>query len=160
MNSNTASGNSLMLFGVFGKKYLITNGWPNQLHWRHMNIIESQISASWPFFQRHAQAKKRENTSSSATLVLYEGNPSVTDGFPSQRASNAESVSMPCHHRVFHIFRCTNLNLNMNHLDSLKVSWHWWHISQLCHQLSSVYKVMISIFRTVAKYLTTGRYFF
>ena len=35
-----------------------------------------------------------------ALLVLCEGNPLVTSGFPSQRASNAESVSMLWHHHV------------------------------------------------------------
>ena len=34
----------------------------------------------------------------SASLALCGGNPPVTDGFPSQRASNAESVSIPWRH--------------------------------------------------------------
>ena len=36
----------------------------------------------------------------STLLALCEGKPPVTGGFPSQRASNAESVSMSCHHHV------------------------------------------------------------
>ena len=35
---------------------------------------------------------------SSTPLALCEGKPPVTDGFPSQRASNAEGVSMPWRH--------------------------------------------------------------
>ena len=55
----------------------------------------SIVCSSVFFFQ--AQIKK---TSKLHVTGLYEGNPSVTGGFPSQRASNAENVSIWSRHHV------------------------------------------------------------
>ena len=51
-------------------------------------------STTWLIFQQILQANSKEHQSS-ALLPLCEGNP---HGFPSQRDSNAESVSMSWHH--------------------------------------------------------------
>ena len=49
-----------------------------------------------PFVQLFHQADNNENT----LLTLCEGNPPVTGGFPSQMASDVDSVSMPWRHHV------------------------------------------------------------
>ena len=60
------------------------------------------------FVQQMVQAYTK---TSSDLLVIGVGNPPVTDGFPSQRASTAENVSMPwrCHSTVLkdNLWQCT-----------------------------------------------------
>ena len=49
-----------------------------------------------------------KGTSSSVLLPLCEGNPLVTSGFPSQRATNAENVSISWHHHDETLWRSSN----------------------------------------------------
>ena len=54
------------------------------------------------FFQPYVQTYIKESIN--AQLALCEGNPTVTGGFPSQRASNAENISISWrHHDVWSI---------------------------------------------------------
>ena len=55
------------------------------------------------FVEGNNSDKRNEN---SVSLSLYEENPSVTGGFPAQRASNVDIVSTPyCHHGVQLVLR-------------------------------------------------------
>ena len=63
------------------------------------------VSNHWPldcFFNSLFRVTSKK-TSKPLLLVLCEGNPPVTGGFPSQRASNMESVSMLWHHHDKHL---------------------------------------------------------
>ena len=64
------------------------------LQWRQIDIMESQ-NHRWLdcWFKRLLRL-----TSQPASLALCEGKPPVTDGFHSQRASNAEAVSIWLRH--------------------------------------------------------------
>ena len=59
---------------------LITYPYSNVLQWRHKNVMASRL-----FAQPFVQAQIKENIK--APRCLCEGNPPVTDGFPTQRAS-------------------------------------------------------------------------
>ena len=72
------------------------------LQWDQITVIETQITSvstvcsgvftfnnkAFPFERKHQR---------SASLGLYEGNPSFTSGYPSERASNTESISISWH---------------------------------------------------------------
>ena len=55
------------------------------------------ICSGWP----------QRNYQSSTSLALCEGNPLVTSGFPSQRASNAERISVPWSYHVISLLHQT-----------------------------------------------------
>ena len=55
-------------------------------------------SATRSFVQEFVQINSEENIKFRHYLSFFEGNLSVTDGFLSQRSSNAESVPMPWRH--------------------------------------------------------------
>ena len=61
-----------------------------------MSIMASQMTCNSLVCSSYQT--KRWEKNQSWLLVLYEGNPPVTDGFPSQRASNMESVFMSMSH--------------------------------------------------------------
>ena len=77
--------------GTEGRCYLSTI---ISLQWRQIDIMESQ-NHRWLdcWFKRLLRL-----TSQPASLALCEGKPPVTDGFPSQRAGNAEAVSIWLRH--------------------------------------------------------------
>ena len=52
------------------------------------------------FNQHHIQANTKENIKAPHYLALCEGNSPLTGGFPSQRASNAERVSISWYHNA------------------------------------------------------------
>ena len=52
------------------------------------------------FVQQSVQNKSKEKYQSYALLALCEGIPSVTDGFPSQRVSNVENISISWHQEL------------------------------------------------------------
>ena len=64
-----------------------------------MNVIVSQITGNLTVCPTLCSGYQQSKHQRSTLLALCEGNPPVTGGFPSQRASNAESVFMPwcCH---------------------------------------------------------------
>ena len=65
--------------------------------WRQMSIKASHFSGHSNVL--FAASNIKENIKARHYWPFCEGNPPVTDGFPSQRASNVESVSMAwCHH--------------------------------------------------------------
>ena len=72
-----------------------------QYHVWHISIksVMSHLKppAFWLFVQRSVQTEdpKKKKHQRIVLLAIGEGNPPVIGGFPSQRASNAESVSMP-----------------------------------------------------------------
>ena len=55
------------------------------------DFMPFQIAGDWTV----SPAACSGNHNSSALLALCDGNPSVIGGFPSQRANNGESVSIP-----------------------------------------------------------------
>ena len=70
------------------------------LQWHHMSIMAFQITGKVMFVQQLVHADIQENTTSPLYSFVVR-NPQVTsDGFPSQRASNVESISMSWHHHV------------------------------------------------------------
>ena len=81
-------------------------GRPAQNSWTSYSNHSPVTWASWHlkspanglFVQQSVLANLKGNTKP-ALLALYEGNPPVTSGFPSQRASNMESICISwCHH--------------------------------------------------------------
>ena len=60
-------------------------------HWRHISSIEFQSSTSRLFVQQLTEANSKENGKIHVSDPLW-GNLLVTNGFPSQKVSNAESV--------------------------------------------------------------------
>ena len=59
-----------------------------------MNTIASQITSPTIVYSR----RRSKKTSKIRVTGLYEGNSPVTGGFPAQRTSNAENVSMSWRH--------------------------------------------------------------
>ena len=64
------------------------------LLWRYMSAMASQISANSTVCLTVCFRKQWRAHTNSTLLAVCEGNPPVTGGFPSQRASNAETISM------------------------------------------------------------------
>ena len=63
-----------------------------------MSTMVSQITSNSTDYSTACSCLPQRNHQNSTLLALCEGNPPVTGGFPSQRASNAETVSIPwCH---------------------------------------------------------------
>ena len=58
---------------------------------------------TWPFVQQFVKGNNNENITYFVLVFLLEGNLSVTGEFPSQRASNVESVSMSWSHHDLEI---------------------------------------------------------
>ena len=56
------------------------------------------FSKHWLFVYSLFRLTSKETIKAPHYWPLCVGNPLVTSGFPSQRASNADSISMPCHH--------------------------------------------------------------
>ena len=73
-------------------------GLSESLQWCHMTLMAPKVTYSFPELQS-VLANIKENQSSTL-LALCERNPQVTGGFPSQRASDADSVSMSWPHHV------------------------------------------------------------
>ena len=73
-------------------------------------------------------------TSKLALLALCEGNPPVTGGFPSQRASNAEVISILldhddydwlCYHEIPPVSTiCSYIYVSSDVIDSINIDWH------------------------------------
>ena len=64
---------------------------------RNVYAMTSKSTATRLFIQHSvAQADSNRKHQSSALLAICEGNPPVIGGFPSQKASTAAYVSMPC----------------------------------------------------------------
>ena len=71
-----------------------------QLQWCHMSIMASHATGNC-LYNSFSRLTSKKNLSA-ALLAFCDGNPQVACRFPSQRASNAESVSMSwCHHVDF-----------------------------------------------------------
>ena len=99
------------------------------------------------FVEQFIQAYNIDNQSSSSLLVLCEGNPPVTGGFPSQRASNMVNVSMSWRHYANAFFKAIPC-LPWNDGSRCYTSWHvirlgcnwffpWEKSAKDCKQLSS-----------------------
>ena len=80
-----------------------------------MSTMASQITGFWTVCSADCSGTHQRKHQSSAWLTfamgihrwpngLCEGNPPVTGGFPPQRSSNAETVSIWWRHRVFDVF--------------------------------------------------------
>ena len=75
--------------------------------WCHINIKVSKINANLLF--NIVVSPTTKNYQSSALLALCEGNKAVTIRFLSQKASNAESVSMSWrHHKIYGVMCVAN----------------------------------------------------
>ena len=69
------------------------------LPWRHMSVMASQITDKATVCSTGCSVYHQGKYKIFALLALCEGNPSVTIGSPSQRASDAEHVPISwCHH--------------------------------------------------------------
>ena len=64
--------------------------WNITLRWCHMNILASEITSNLIVCSTACPSLQQRPHQSSASLALCEGNPLVTGGFPSQRASNVK----------------------------------------------------------------------
>ena len=62
----------------------------------HMSAMGSQITSPTTrvYVQQFVQFQERGERQSFALLAIYEGNPSVSNGFISQKASDEEFISM------------------------------------------------------------------
>ena len=66
-----------------------------------MNVMASNITGHCTVWSHVCCSSHQSKYQCSPLLVLYEGNPPLTSGFPSQRASDPETVSMSWHyHRL------------------------------------------------------------
>ena len=74
------------------------------LSWHYNDVImsamASQVTGVSSVCSSVCSGADQGKHQSSASLALFEGNPLVTDGFPSQRASNAENVSIWWRHHI------------------------------------------------------------
>ena len=70
------------------------------LLWSHMSIMASQITSHSVIYSTPCLGKHQTKHERSASLTLCEGNPPVIGGFPSQRASNTESIFMLWQHHA------------------------------------------------------------
>ena len=99
-------------------------------HWLcRMSVVVTQIIANLTVCSTACWGKQQRNHQSSALLDLCEGNPPVTGGFPSQRASNAESISMSWH----------NHSTPLSHYCT-------WQIFFLILKIDTVFKVWSSLY--------------
>ena len=74
----------------------------NIIPWRHLRGVASQITDNSTVCLEACSGYSQTKHQGSASLTLCEGNPSLTDGFPSQMVSNAGSVSMSwCNHHTY-----------------------------------------------------------
>ena len=73
--------------------------WRHTSQW-HMGVMASQITDDSTVCSTPFSGVLQRKYQSYALLGLCEGNPSGTDGFPSQRASNAENMSTSWRHNV------------------------------------------------------------
>ena len=67
-------------------------------------------SATWQFFSADCSVSQLSKHQSSSLLAFCEGKPKVTGGFPSQMATDTESVSMSWRHHEKNVsltFHCT-----------------------------------------------------
>ena len=86
--------------------YLVAELAPINYAWSDTNITVASpehhgISNHWQTLCSTACLNQQQrNLQSSALLALYEGNPSVTSGFPSQRVLNVASVFIMAYHDV------------------------------------------------------------
>ena len=99
-----------------------------QLLWRHMNVKASQTTSNSAICSTNYPGSQQYNQSSTL-LAISEGNPLMTGGFPSQMASNAQSISWP-HHTlhclVWHFFRMMHIAYRMSRLlYNYKTKYSW-----------------------------------
>ena len=72
---------------------------------RHYNECNGISNHRQPNCLLNPDFKRRSKKTSKLRVIgLCEGNPPVTGGFPSQRASDAESISIWWHHHTFSMF--------------------------------------------------------
>ena len=86
--------------------------------WRHTWCLKWLETRS---FVQSRSRKQRRQHHKSASLALCDGNPPVTGGFPSQRASNASSVSMSWH---LHIIGFHSWNPIRSNIPSCMIVYH------------------------------------
>ena len=76
-------------------KLLFAKCWLFSLQWHHIVIMVSQIIGNSAVYSTaYSGEQQPRKHQSSSPLAICVGNPSVTLRFPSQRATNAERVSM------------------------------------------------------------------
>ena len=73
--------------------------------WRHCNGFQIWLADQTDYFsQSRSQCTVKTRIRICCRwLALWVGNLLVTDGFHAQIASNAENISMPCHHHVYNL---------------------------------------------------------
>ena len=96
------NGDELPCFGIDFAWYLSAS-WAQGLlvgnhhssQWRHMSITASQITTNWVVCSKTCWGTTNKTQKNLRIIGKLWGK---SCGFPSQRASNAESVSMSCRH--------------------------------------------------------------
>ena len=91
-----------------------------QLLWRHMNVKASQTTSNSAICSTNYPGSQQYNQSSTL-LAISEGNPLMTGGFPSQRASNAQSISWP-HHTYVQVSNIRRTLVIVDHSDVVGAS--------------------------------------
>ena len=95
------------------------------LQWRHNKRNRASNHRRLDCFRSRLLRRRSKRTPNLPVTGLYEGNPpvtGVTGGFPSQRASNAENISIWWHHDV--IMHWSSLKNNGNLGQSLTTTKH------------------------------------
>ena len=78
--------------------------------WASLGVFANQLYNSTVYCQRNYQR--------SSSLALCEGNPAVTDGFPSQRSSDVQNFFMSWRHRALQYFHiCWNIEGTWRHYN-------------------------------------------
>ena len=74
--------------------------------WHYMSVTASAITDNSSVLSTACSANhNKKNIHALHYWTFVRGNPTITDGFPSQRASNATSVSMSSHHHAMTNYR-------------------------------------------------------
>ena len=80
------------------------------LQWLHMSVTWASWLVKPPVTRLFVHAVNIRNNKVLYHWTLWLGNPLGTDGFSPQRFSNAESVSIVCHHHGSLASRCTHMH--------------------------------------------------
>ena len=110
-----------------------------------MSAIASQISCVSMVYLNRVFRRGSKKTSKLRVTGLSEGNPPVTGGIPSQRASNAENVSIWWRHHekvdvVTHPYSTSSNGLikhvsTLGHDITMTSQWPWWHFKSPASRL-------------------------
>ena len=115
-----------------------------------MSVMTSQTTGNVTACSTVCSVQHRRKHQSCALLALCGESP-VTGGFPSQRASNADSASMSWRH---HVHDATQLDMNIHSICFPVNCINWWSLNQHKHPFRLIWRVTYRIHILNVKYAT------